>query len=146
MKTVSENRRARFDYEILETVEAGMMLTGQEVKSCRMGHINLTGSYVSFHSGKPILKNASIARYVHTSKLEPYDEHRDRPLLLSRADIRKLTTRTEEKGLTVVPLAVHAGRFIKLLIGIGRGRKSIDKRQHIKEREVERVLKRTGNY
>ncbi|MDD5623451.1 MAG: SsrA-binding protein SmpB [Candidatus Peribacteraceae bacterium] len=142
MKTVSENRRARFDYEILETVEAGLLLTGQEVKSCRMGHLNLSGAYVSFLSGKPVLKNFTISRYPFASKLEPYDEKRDRPLLLRAAEIRKLQAKAEEKGCSIIPLEVRAGKFVKLLLGVGHGRKKIDKRQRIREREVAQKLRK----
>lgn len=146
MKVISQNRRARFDFEIIETVEAGMQLTGQEAKSCRMGHANLSGAYVSFLSGKPILKNATISRYTYSSKIDPYDEKRDRPLLLSSHEIRKIRAKAEEKGFAVVPLEMRVGKFIKLLVGLGRGRKKIDKRQRVKEREVERKLKAGQEY
>lgn len=142
---MAQNRRARFDFEILETLEAGLMLTGPEVKSCRAGHINLMGSYVSFREGKPVLKNAAIAPYRFAAHV-PHEERRDRPLLLKASEIRKILARSEEKGLTVVPLEIRAGKFIKVLLGVGRGRKRIDKRQRIREREVERKLKRSGDY
>ncbi len=145
MKVIAENRRARFDYEILETVEAGIMLTGPEAKSCRAGHVNLAGAYVTFRDGKAVLKNASIAAYSFAATV-PHEERRDRVLLLKAVELKKLTARAEEKGFTVVPLAMHVGRFVKLLLGIGRGRKKTDKRQRIKEREVTRKLKQTGDY
>ena len=141
MKIVAQNRRARFDYEILDTVEAGIVLTGQEVKSCRLGQVSLLGSYVSFVSGSPILKAMKISPYAYASDLDDYDPGHDRPLLLKKNQIVKLQTSSSEKGMSVVPLEVHAGAFIKVLIGIGRGRKRIDKRQHIKEREVGRRLR-----
>jgi SsrA-binding protein len=140
VKVVIQHRRARFDYEILETVEAGIMLTGPEVKSCRAGHVNLAGSYVSFLNGKPILKNTSIAPYRFAAHV-PHEERRDRPLLLKAPEIRKLAARSEEKGLTIVPLEIRAGKFVKVLLGVGRGRKKIDKRHVIREREVKRKLK-----
>jgi len=145
MKVIAENRRARFDFEILETVEAGVMLTGPEAKSCRASHVNLAGSYVSFRDGKAVLKNASIAAYAFAANM-PHEERRDRVLLLKAAELKKLTTRAEERGFAVVPLAMHVGRFVKVLLGIGRGRKKTDKRQHIREREVARKLKQTGDY
>lgn len=141
MKVVAQNRRSRFDYEILETVEAGIQLTGPEVKSCRNGHINLSGAYVSFLSGQPILKNAAIARYVFASQSEAQNERRDRLLLLKTSERKKLEAKAEERGFTVVPLEVHAGKFIKLLLGVGRGRKRIDKRMHIREREIARKVR-----
>ncbi|MDD4628730.1 MAG: SsrA-binding protein SmpB [Candidatus Peribacteraceae bacterium] len=146
MKVTAQNRRARFDYEILETTEAGIVLTGQEAKSCRMGHVNLSGAYVSFLREKPVLKNMGISRYTYASKNEPYDERRDRDLLLSATEIHKLQTKTEEKGMAVVPLELHVGKFVKVLLGLGRGRKKVDKRHRIKEREVERKLKSGGEY
>src|SRR3989339_1308702 len=133
VKRVADNRRARYDYEILDTVEAGVVLTGPEAKSCRLGHVHLAGAYVSFLSGKPVLKNASIAPYAYASGVENYDPGHDRPLLLKTSEIRKLTSGAEEKGMTVVPLEVRAGKFIKVLLGLGRGKKKFDKRRKIKE-------------
>ncbi|MFA6039636.1 MAG: SsrA-binding protein SmpB [Candidatus Peribacteraceae bacterium] len=141
MKVVAENRRARFDYEILDTVEAGVVLTGQEAKSCRAGNISLAGSYISFLGGKPVLKKASIAAYKFALPLPEYDPLRDRPLLLRKNEAHKIEVASEEKGMAVIPLEVRAGRFIKILLGIGRGRKRIDKRQRIKERETGRRLR-----
>ena len=130
-KKVAQNRRARFDYEIIDTLEAGISLTGQEVKSCRAGQVNLAGSYVSFLGPSPRLKNASIAPYAFASGLENYNPSRERLLLLSKKDIQKLESLTQEKGVTVIPLEVLAGKYIKVVLGIGRGRKRLDKRQHI---------------
>ena len=141
MKVVADNRRARFDFEIVDTVEAGIMLTGQEVKSCRAGNVNLAGSYISFLGGKPILKKASIAPYKFALPLPDYDPSRDRPLLLKKNEARKIEAATAEKGMAVVPLEVRAGPFIKVLLGVGRGRKRFDKRQRIKEREIGRKIR-----
>lgn len=141
MKVVAQNRRARYDYHILETVEAGLMLTGPEVKSCRKGHINLGGSYVSFLRGKPVLKNASIARYAFSGPSVPHEELRDRALLLKKTELAKLERASEEKGMTIIPLEVRAGKFIKILLGVARGRKKLDKRQVIRERETKRKLR-----
>ncbi len=145
MKIVAKNRRARFDYEILETVEAGIVLLGPEVKSCRLSQVSLTGSYVSFASGIPILKGMKISKYAYASGVSEDPGH-DRSLLLSKVQIAKIQAASLEKGMTVIPLEVHAGKFVKVLIGIGRGRKRIDKRQHIKEREVSRRVRETGSY
>lgn len=142
MKVVAQNKKARFDFEITDTLEAGIILTGQEVKSCRAGHINLSGSYVSFRKGTPVLKSASIAPYRFATVTGEYDEKRDRELLIKKSEHAKLEKIEQEKGMTIVPLEVRAGRFIKLLIGIGRGRKKLDKRQRIREREVEKRVRR----
>ena len=141
MKVVAHNRRARFDYEIVDSFEAGIMLTGPEVKSCRKGHINLAGSYVSFLSGKAMLKGAGVSKYAFTGPSVMHEEHRDRQLLLKSSELAKLQRSTEEKGMTIIPLEVRAGKFIKIVIGLGRGRKKTDKRQVIKERETGRRLR-----
>lgn len=144
MKVVAQNRRARFDYEIGETVEAGLILTGQEVKSCRLGQISLAGSYVSFFGGRPLLKQAKISVYKYAGHLPDYDPGHDRELLLGKAEAAKLQSKQEEKGVSLIPLEVRAGRFIKIVIGIAKGRKTIDKRQRIKERETSRRIRETG--
>jgi len=146
MKTVTQNRRARYDYEILDTVEAGIILTGQEVKSCRQGNMNLSGSYVSFHEEVPLLKNASIAPYTFAGDLTDYDPGRDRVLLLKKQECDKLGIKLAEKGVSLIPLEVRAGRHIKVVLGLARGRKRLDKRQRIKEREVERKVKKGQEY
>lgn len=140
-KVVSQNRRARFDYEILETLEAGIILTGQEVKSVRQGNAKLLGAYVSFLGGRPILKNASIPPYAFASQIGDYDPGRDRPLLLTKREQEKLQALTAEKGVTIVPLEIRAAKFIKILLGVARGRKKADKRARIKERDTQRRLR-----
>lgn len=142
MKIVAQNRRARHDYEITDTLEAGIRLTGQEVKSCRMGNVNLGGAYVSLVTGKPMLKGMSIARYNNASGLENYDPGHDRLLLMSKREIEKLTSALAEKGVSLIPLEVQAGKYIKVLLGLGRGKKSYDKRQSKKEKDIKRRLKR----
>jgi len=146
MKVVAQNRRARFDFEIGETIEAGLRLTGQEVKSCRLGQISLAGSYVSFFGGKPLLKQAKISAYKYAGVLPDYDPAHDRELLLSRVQAAKLEAKQAEKGVSIIPLEVRAGKFIKVLIGIGTGRRKIDKRQRIKDREVSRSVRESGDY
>ena len=142
MKIVARNKRARFDYEILEEVEAGIILTGQEVKSVRGGNADLKGAYVSFASGKPVLKKSTIQPYKYASNLSGYDPGQDRMLLMKKSEMDRMTGKTEEKGISVMPLEFRAGRTIKILLGVGRGRKKYDKRQRIKERDVGRRLKR----
>ena len=142
MKVVASNRRARYDYDILETVEAGMMLSGPEAKSCRMGHVNLAGAYVSFLGGRPVLKQAAISPYPFAHQGSDYDPKRDRELLLHRKEVERLASLTAEKGVTLIPLEVRAGRYIKVALGVARGRKQVDKRRAIREREVDRKLRR----
>ncbi|HLD07814.1 MAG TPA: SsrA-binding protein SmpB [Candidatus Peribacterales bacterium] len=142
MKVVAKNKRVRFDYEILEELEAGMILTGQEVKSVRAGNADLKGAYVSFLGSKPILKNSTIQPYKYASNLTGYDPGRDRELLLRKGELEKLRAASEEKGISVLPLEFRSGRMIKVLLGVGRGRKTIDKRRRIKEREVEKKIRK----
>jgi SsrA-binding protein len=141
MKVVASNKKARFDYQIDETVEAGIMLTGQEAKSCRLGHVDMGGAYLSFRGMQPVIKQLKIMPYKFASGLVDYDPARERTLLLTKKQIETLQSRVVEKGVAVIPLEVKAGRFIKLTFGIGRGRKKHDKRARIKERDVGRRLR-----
>ena len=136
MKVVAQNRKARFDYDIVDTVEAGIVLTGGEVKSCRLGQVSLAGSYVSFVSGAPVLKQAKISPYAYAGKQPDYEPGRDRKLLLRKSELERLDSAQAEKGVAIVPLEVKAGRHIKVLLGLAKGRKTIDKRQRIKDREM----------
>jgi len=142
MKKVGQNRRARFDYDIRDTIEAGILLTGPEVKSCRAGQVNLAGAYVSFLKGKPILKHMKISPYVYARKEDQTEPDRDRELLLKKSELERLDVLQSEKGTTIIPLEVRAGKFIKVLLGIGRGRKKLDKRQKLKERSIDKRLRR----
>ncbi|MDO8513538.1 MAG: SsrA-binding protein SmpB [bacterium] len=138
-KAIAENRKARFDYDILETLEAGIVLIGEEVKAIRAGKVNLAGSYgkILAIGGKPEvwLVGANIA----TAEGDP---SRSRKLLLNRREVDNLIGRAQEKGLTILPLKMYLKRgYIKLELGIGRGRKKYDKRERIKEREVSKELR-----
>lgn len=146
MKTVAQNRRANFDYTITDTFTAGIQLTGQEVKSCRAGHMNLAGAYVSLLNGKPVLKQSTIAPYSFASNIEDYDPKRDRTLLLQKKEIAKLQSALHEKGVSLVPIKVVAGAFIKVELGLGKGKKNIDKRNTIKARDVDRKLRSGKDY
>ena len=146
IKTVAQNRRARFDYEIVETIEAGMMLTGSEVKSCREGHVSLAGAYVLVHKGKVKLRNVVIARYRYTAGSQTNEPERERELLLKSVEIDRLSSAVAQKGMTLVPLEVRAGKYIKIVIGLGRGKKKFDKRATIKKRDVERKLREGREY
>lgn len=146
IKTIAQNRRATYDYEIITTVTAGIQLTGQEVKSCRNGHINLAGAYVSLLSGKPILKQSTIAPYANAHNIEGYDPKQDRLLLLKQTEIKKLQATMQEKGVSLVPLKVLAGKYIKVELGLGKGKKRIDKRNIIKNRDVDRKIRSGKDY
>ncbi len=143
MKTVAQSRRARFDYAIEETLLAGIALHGAEVKSCRAGHVDLSGAYVSFLGSAPVLKHCTIAPY-RFARADAFETGRDRTLLLSKKEMDRLRSASNEKGIAIIPLEVQTGKHVKVLLGIGRGRKTLDKRQRIKEREIEKRLRQGG--
>lgn len=141
MPNLAENKKALFDYEILEKYEAGLELTGQEVKSAKMGQINLKGSYVTFHNGKAYVLNMHINKYKAAGPLPNYDPTRTRQLLLHKKEIAYLQGKSMEKGLTIVPLSVYTKqRLLKIEVAVARGRKTYDKREVIKKRDVKREM------
>ena len=142
---VTTNRKARHDYFIEETVEAGIALQGTEVKSLRSGLANLTDSYVLIRKEEAFLFNANISPYTH-GNIANHEPLRTRKLLLHKAEIVKLTWKMSQKGFTLIPLKLYFVRGkAKVLIGLAKGKKSFDKRDTIKaketKREVERVMK-----
>jgi SsrA-binding protein len=142
---IAANKRAYFDYQILETYEAGIELLGFEVKSVKTGRINLGGSYVIIRGGQTWLLNADIPPYQPKNIPKDYDSKRTRRLLLKKSEIKNLIGRTQEKGLTLVPLKVYTkGKTgkIKVEIGLAKSRKKADKRELIKKREAEREMKK----
>lgn len=142
METVS-NKRAFFDYQIGETYEAGIELKGFEVKAVKTGRVNLLGGYVVIRGGEVFLINVDIPPYQPGNTPPDYDPRRSRRLLLRAAEIKALTGQTHKTGLTLVPLKVYTkNRRVKILIGLGRGKKKADKRETIKKREAKREMKR----
>lgn len=143
MGILAKNKRAYFDYEIEDKLEAGLVLTGQEVKSAKTGGITLTGSYAKIIGGEAALINAQIRPYVHASVNESYDPTQTRRLLLHKSEILKFSNRTDEKGLTLLPLEAYTKKGkIKILLGLGRSRKKTDKREVIKKRESDRYIQK----
>jgi len=139
-----ENRRARFDLEILEELEAGLELFGFEVKSLRAGQGSLAGSRVIVRGGEAFLVSASIPPWQEKNAPKEYDKERPRRLLLSKKEIAKIADSEEKRGLTAVPLSVYnKGRKLKISVAIARGKKAHDKRQTIKAREDKRNIERT---
>jgi SsrA-binding protein len=152
---ISTNKRAYFDYQILETYEAGIELFGFEVKSVKSGRINLAGSYViirpssrtKFTAGQNRnevwLLNADIPAYQPKNAPQDYDSKRTRRLLLKKPEIKNLIGRAQEKGLTLIPLKVYTkNRKIKIEIGLAKSRKKMDKRELIKKRDIEKEIGR----
>ena len=139
---ISENKRAYFDYEILETFEAGMELRGFEVKSIKNGKINLAGSHAVVRGNEVWLLNADISPYQPKNMPENYNSKRTRRLLMHKKEISALIGKTKEKGLTLVPLKVYIkNQKIKLEIGLAKSKKKTDKRENIRKREVQREIR-----
>lgn len=143
-KTVAVNRKARHDYFIEDTYEAGLVLTGSEIKSIRAGNVNLRDSYVTIRNGEAWVQGMHISPYQHASTHDQApDPTRPRKLLLHRYEIGRLAGRVSEKGLTIVPLRLYLkDGLAKLEIGVARGKKLYDKRQALAERDAERQIER----
>lgn len=138
-----KNKRATFDYNILETFTAGIVLTGTEIKSIRLGKAGLTDTYCYVTNGEVWVKNMYIAEYFYGT-YNNHEQRRDRKLLLNRKEIHRLEKDGKEAGFTIVPLKlfINDRGLAKLVIGLGRGKKEYDKRQSIKEREDKRAMAR----
>ena len=136
---VAENRRARYDYEILDTLEAGIMLTGTEVKSLRTGKAQITESYASPERGELWLINSYIPEYVQANRFN-HIEKRPRKLLVSKKELAKLSQDVERAGNTIVPLKLYFNErgMAKILIGVGKGKKNFDKRATERDRDWNR--------
>lgn len=142
IKIVSENRKARHDYHIHETYEAGLVLTGTEVKSLRAGRANLKDSYARVDGGELMLHNMHISPYDQGNRFN-HEPLRTRKLLMHRAEINKLIGKTKEKGYTLVPLKLYFTRGrAKLELGLATGKHTYDKRQDIAERDAKREMDR----
>ena len=140
---LATNDRARYDYELLERYEAGLVLTGQEVKSAKFGGMKLKGSHVVFNNrGEAYLLNAHIVRYAKAGKLDEYDPEHSRKLLLRKPELSKLRGKLEEQGLTIVPIRAYIkGGRIKIEIAVARGKKQFEKRETIKKRDIDRQVR-----
>ncbi|XOA42645.1 MAG: SsrA-binding protein SmpB [Candidatus Nealsonbacteria bacterium] len=144
MKEITKNKKAYFNYEILERFRAGISLIGQEVKSIKSGRISLQGTYVVLKDEEVFLIGANIPPYQPKNAPKDYNPERTRKLLLKKSEIKYLIGKTKQKGLTIVPLRVYNIRGkIKLEIAIAKGKKKFDKRELIKKREAEREIRRT---
>ncbi|MGB3694461.1 MAG: SsrA-binding protein SmpB [Spirulinaceae cyanobacterium] len=146
-KVIADNRQARYLYEILETYEAGIQLTGTEVKAIREGRINLRDAYGLMRDGEAWLLNLYIGPYQASGEYFNHDPRRTRKLLLHRKQINKLVGQIQQKGLTLVPLKMYfKGDWIKVALGLGKGKKVHDKRETVKrrqdQRDMERAIKR----
>jgi len=143
LRPLATNRRARHEYDILETVEAGLVLSGTEVKAARLGRVQLRESFVEFRAGEALLVGAHISPYSHGNR-ENHLPERARKLLLHRREIDRLAGRSSPKGMTVVPLAFYLrGNRIKVELALAAGRQDHDKRRAERERELDREARET---
>jgi SsrA-binding protein len=143
MASYAENRKARFNYEIIEKYEAGIEIFGTEVKSIRAGQMSLEGAFVIVRGGEAFLINANIPPYQPQNTPKDYDPLRNRKLLLTKKEIEELAGSEKNKSLTIVPTSVYnKGRKIKLEIALVKGKKKFDKRETIKKRETDREIRR----
>jgi SsrA-binding protein len=141
VQPLASNRKARHDYEVLETVEAGLQLHGTEVKSARGGRVQLKDAYVEFRDGQAFLVGVHIGAYTHGNR-ENHEPERPRKLLLHRKEIDRLYGQVQQKGLTVVPLEVYLkGPWVKAELGLVRGKKLFDKRETEKRKTMEREMR-----
>ena len=139
----AENRKARYDYENLETFEGGLVLTGQEVKSIREGGAKIDGAYLTLSRGELWLTGANIRPFAKAGNAQDYDAARWRKVLVHKKELAHLIGKTQEKGLTLVPFSLYAsGRQIKLSFGVCRGKKTHDKRETLKKRTIDREITR----
>lgn len=141
--TEIRNRQAYYDYFIDDKYDAGMVLTGTEVKSLRAGRASFNDSYCYFHRGEMFIKSLHIAEYSHGTSSN-HDPTRDRKLLLTKKELRKIESKIKEKGVTVVPLRIFFSEkgLVKIEVGLGKGKKLYDKRESIKQRDTQRELKK----
>ena len=143
MSVLVDYRKARANYEILETVEAGIELLGLEAKSLKAGRGSLDGSHVLIRGGEAYLVNMLIPPYQEKNTPPSYEPRRNRRLLLTRAEIGRLADQAESRGLTIVPISIYnKSKLIKVSVAVVRGRKQYDKREVIKRRETDRAVRR----
>ena len=144
MKIVAENKRARFEYELLETYEAGIVLTGDEIKSVRLGHFSIVDTYGFIKDGECFLRNSYIKEYSNSFDAGRYGDtsRRDRKLLLHKDEILKMKKKLEQDHLTIVPTkAYFSGSNIKVEVAVARGKKLYDKRESLKKKDLDRKLR-----
>jgi len=144
MKIVAENKRARFEYELLDAYEAGIVLTGDEIKSVRLGHFSIVDTYGFVKDGECFLRNSYIKEYSNSFDAGRYGDtsRRDRKLLLHKDEILKIKKKIEQDHLTLVPTkAYFSGSNIKVEIAVARGKKLYDKRESLKKKDIERKMR-----
>ncbi len=143
MKVIAQNKKAFHDYDILERIEAGIVLTGDEVKSIRAGQMNLTGAFAHVREGELYLVNAHISAYANAYQ-KPEESNRTRKLLVHGRELNRLVGEISRKGVTLVPLKIYLNKkgYVKVELGIGKHKKAHDRKAEIKERDIQRETRR----
>ncbi len=143
MPVLAVNKKAKHNYEFLQKYEGGLVLSGAEAKSTKAGNIDFRGSYLSIEDGELWLKGAHIGKYAPAGKQENYEPNQKRKVLVHKRELKALIGKTQEKGLTIVPIHVYTkGNLVKLAFAVARGKKDYQKRDSIKKRDIEREAKR----
>jgi SsrA-binding protein len=145
MKVIAQNKKAFFDYEILDRIEAGIVLTGDEVKAIRAGHVSLVGSFANIHDGQLFLLNCNITLYSHAAnKQEEAYRTRSRKLLVHKKELHRLVGDISRKGITLIPLKLYINdrALVKVELGLAKHKKNVDKKQSLKERDIRRQTAR----
>ena len=140
---ITTNRKAHYEFSILQEFEAGVVLIGNEVKSIRKGDVTIGDSFIYIRNGEVWAKNVKVAKYKQSYSGDTHDDNRDKKLLLNRTEINKIEKLLQDKGVTIVPLSIFTlNNKIKMKIAVVKGKKMYDKRESIKKRDVERDLRR----
>ena len=144
---ITKNKRAYFEFQVIEEYQCGIILTGSEVKSIRMGNVTIGDSFAYMKAGEVWIKNMKVAPYKQAHKLDKHDENRDKKLLLNRKELNKIDKMLGDKGTTIVPLSIFIqNNKIKVNIGICKGKKLWNKKEDIKNRDLDRDAKREINF
>lgn len=142
MTTLATNKKAHYDFELLEDFEGGLKLTGPEVKSVRAGNTSLTGAFLTFQKGELYLKNAHIGHYASAGKDQPENTRLDRKVLVHKRELNRLRAKHEAERLTIVPISLYTSRgFVKLGFALARGKKKHEKRETLKQRDLDREIR-----
>ena len=143
MKVLAVNKRATFDYELFDTHEAGLVLTGPEVKSAKAGSVQLKGSFLDIRDGQLWLKNAHIGKYPPAAGMQQaYDPTHDRKVLVHKRELKRLIGKKKEEGLTLIPVRFYIkNNFVKLEFAVGKGKKKYEKREVMKKRDIDRQIR-----
>jgi SsrA-binding protein len=144
---IVNNRKARYSFDVIEEFDAGIILTGSEVKSIRMGNVTIGDSFAYMKAGEVWIKNMKVAPYKQAHKLDKHDENRDKKLLLNRKELNKIDKLLQDKGTTIVPLNIFINKNrLKVKIGVCKGKKLWNKKEDIKSRDLDRDAKRELNF